>query len=163
MLLKILLFSLFLFLIILQLNFINTGFVPYLNLVFIILLFLLFTKRPYRLLIFALTAGYIFDLYSQFIFGTYLIAFALTLAAIYLLYKNVFTHHSQLTLISLAITATLSFDLLIFVLTKLAFLINLNNYVYPWSIKVLFWQIFINVFFLLILFYVRKSIFHISR
>ncbi len=145
--LKIFLYLAFLGLIIFQISFLNNSLwmQSYFNLVLIILFAFLLIFSPYYLLLYVLSAGLIFDLFSQFPFGIYLIAFTLAIFLPYLLLKHILTHYSLFSFLSLVALGTILFNLFIYLSTKIIYLINLSNYFSPWSWKEFILQLIINI------------------
>ncbi len=134
-LLSIISYLFFVIIVIIQISFLNNTVAAanYYNLILIILILLILIYPPGRLLFFIFTAGFLFDLYSNFSFGIYLLTFLISVLTVYFSLNTFFTHYSPATILTLVPLAVIEYNLFLWLATKLLAAINLNSYVYQLS------------------------------
>lgn len=124
----------FIFLILTLLVVLQTSFLPSINyldninLILILIFSFIFILGIKKALWWGLVGGLMLDLYSILNFGVITIALISSLVLTYFLFKNFFINRSFSSLIILITTATLFYNLILIILSKILKFINLNTY-----------------------------------
>ncbi|MFH1536606.1 MAG: hypothetical protein ABID45_01315 [Patescibacteria group bacterium] len=162
---NIIIFLILIFFLLIQISFLaNSDFLhKNLQLIFIFLLTILLLAKfsLYYCLKWAIFAGLILDIYSQFVFGSYIISFVLTLFIVYLILYKFLTNKSYYTLIALVLIGTVSYNLILFILALFFYIINVTAFKIDFNLALLtgiFWQCLINMFIVTIVHLFRKRI-----
>lgn len=136
-----------------------------LNLILIILIFLLIITNFKLALIWAVSLGYLLDLFSFYPFGIYLVSLSLTIVIAHFLLANFFTNRSLYSFLALVASATISYEILI---NGIIYIINLisnhqltNLGYHLWQIKC--WELGSNLLVTIFLFYLISFISHRLR
>jgi rod shape-determining protein MreD len=148
---------LILLIIILQLSFVKTLPLPLdnLNLVLGVVVFITLIDYQKALWV-AFIFGLLMDIYSFKGFGLMSLGLILVVIIVNLLFKNLFTNRSLFSLLVLGIIATVFFEFLDFIFNHLYFYLKLATYPVTFSVlffQDLFWQIVLNLVFLVFVFY----------
>ena len=139
----------------LQLSLLPTlGLLTHLNLILCLIVFICLTNY-HRSLWWTLIAGLFLDLYSPLPFGSLTLILLLTTILTNFLFKKFFTHRTLPALFSLGLIATLFYQITLFTLSWLFYLIKFLPGPWPGFTKIYFitsfWQIILNLIFLLVL------------
>ena len=127
---------------------------------FLLLLLLLSSYSFIFILKWAVFAGILMDMFSQFTFGTYTIALVLTQFLIYFLFQRFFTNKSYYSLIVLVTSGTLFFNFFLIISSLFFQTINVNLFGIEFGGSLIFsilFQLLINLFISTIAFRIFKS------
>ena len=149
-----------------QISFINSlpKVASSLNLILIILIFLLILTNFKLALIWAVSLGYLLDLFSFYPFGIYLVSLSLTIVIAHFLLTNFFTNRSLYSFLALVAIATINYEIFINSITYLINLTSSNTSSYQiinfnyhfWQIKC--WELGSNLLITIFLFYLISFI-----
>jgi rod shape-determining protein MreD len=127
------------------------GFLGHLNLLLCLCLYL-GLKNYSKGLWWSLGGGFILDLSSSLPFGTYTLVLLITFLLINFLYKKFFTLPSLSALVFIALGGTLFYQILLFSLSWLFYLVKLTSQTFlsinMTYLNALIWQIALNLIFL---------------
>jgi rod shape-determining protein MreD len=98
------------------------------NIAVIVLVFILSFSNLRLALYWALLLGIVIDVYSFFVFGTYLLLFLIVTLCAYFLFINFFTNRSLYSLVALSILSSILFKLLLFFSSFLVYSFGLKDY-----------------------------------
>jgi len=136
-------------------------FVYYINILLVLIIFLTLIKGQKIGLLFAITSGFVVDIYSPFWFGLITISLATPVIIVHNLFKNFLARKSIYSLLVLAIISNIFYFLVFLLLGKISFWLGLNDYDIIFDIillKRILYQIFFNTILALLLFTLYKII-----
>lgn len=128
---------------------------------FLLILLLISNQSLFFTLNWAIIAGLLLDLFSQFMFGTYIITFCISLTAVYLIFKKFLTNRSYYSLTLLVLIGTIIFNLILFITTNFFLAVNLTTFNITFNfqfITYILWQSLINIIVAIIAFKIKKSV-----
>ncbi len=153
-------FALIIFLVIFQLSFLSHWrHLTYFNPILCLVIFLS-AKRHYLNLFWALISGFFLDLFSFFPFGIFIVVFVFLIFLINFLVKNFFTNYSFFSMFILGFIGIFFYNLFLIIISKVLYLVKIIDFNFILNNEYLFnfsWQLIINLIFLSILFFVKKS------
>ena len=125
----VLFFIIVILIVIFQISFLYdfTFFRNFLNIVLISVVLLTLFSSYQKGFIFAVTAGLLLDIYSPYNFGIITIALIVPVFLIWYLFKKLFARKTTYSLSIAMIVTTISFHLVIWLLTNIFYWFNLNN------------------------------------
>lgn len=128
---------------------------------FLLILLLISNQSLFYTLVWAIIAGFFLDLFSQFIFGTYIFTFCLSLIAVYFIFRKFLTNRSYYSLALLVLIGTFIFNFLLFVTSNFFSAVNLTTFDITFNgqfILFMLWQSLINIIIASIAFKIKKSV-----
>lgn len=132
--------ALFFILVVFQLAFVSglPGWLPYLNLILVTLIFILVLSGVNAALWWAAAIGLFLDSFSFLHFGVYFASFGLTIAAANLVLVNFLTNRSLYSFLALAVFSTLFYELFFRFLSRLSSLILGKENFFPFDFNFAF-------------------------